>query len=319
VVSRPEDCRPAADPIHTGQAGSFIATLGNFDGVHLGHQALIDRTVSRAHEMGCQALVLTFDPHPAQILSACAPPALTDTEGRLAIFRERRVDITFLIPFTLALASMSAADFCHKVLARIGIRELFVGHDSCLGSDRANSDILASLGQKYGFSVSRLEAVLYRGMPVSSTRIRAALAEGSVEEARAMLGRPHSVRGKVIHGEGRGGPVLGFPTANMDIHKLMLPEPAIYATSIRLKNEYGKRERLLPSVTSFGRNPTFAGQRLSLETHILDFDADIYGQDMELFFLQKLRSERCFDCSEDLVKQIRADVNARRGLALTDF
>lgn len=327
VVSTPGECGRAAWK-EDGPC-PFVVTIGNFDGVHLGHQALISRTVRRARQLGLLALAVTFDPHPAGVLTGRPPRALASTEQRLEIMDALGVDVALVLPFTRDLAAVPARDFCRKVLVEaLDARVLFIGYDFSLGCDRAGPMQLTEIGQELGFDVMHIHAVMLNDAPISSTRIRNALAAGDLELANAMLGRPHAVRGMVVHGAGRGGPLLGVPTANMELGGVMLPQPAIYATTARVATGAAQSgapapcpaadRGAMPAVTSFGRNPTFAGGELTLETHILDFSADIYGEVLEVAFLKKLRQERKFAGPEALIAQLRADIEARRGLCPAD-
>ena len=186
--------------------------------------------------------------------------------------------------------------------------ELFVGYDFRMGRDQAGIDVLRT----YIPHVTQVDAVQVDGVPVSSTRIRKALAEGRLDEANMLLGRPFSVQGEVVHGEGRGGPLLGIPTANLDIpHTQAMTAPAVYATSARLLNGEGAGVWHM-SVTSFCRNPTFDGSMLTLETHIMDFSGDIYGRELEVRFLARLRQDRRFDGLDALIAQLHADMDERR-------
>lgn len=327
VVSTPGECA-RADWKEDGSK-PFIVTIGNFDGVHLGHQSLIRRTVRRARQMGLRSLAITFDPHPVGVLTDHPPRALGSTQQRLEWLESLGVDVTLLLPFTHEFAAVTAEDFCRKVLVEaLGVQVLFIGYDFCLGQDQAGPERLTEIGRKLGFDVMHIHAVMLNDAPISSTRIRKALADGNLELANAMLGRPHAVRGVVVHGAGRGGPVLGIPTANVELTGVMLPKPAIYATSSRLVT--GATPELaaacraaaaenedMASVTSFGRNPTFAGSELTLETHILDFSADIYGEMLEVSFLKTMRAEKKFANPEELVAQLRMDIRARRELRIT--
>jgi riboflavin kinase/FMN adenylyltransferase len=306
-----------------------VATIGNFDGVHIGHLALIRRATERAKELGLPSLVVTFDPHPAQILTEAAPLALGSLEQRLELFEEQGADISLVLPFTPEFAAVPAADFCRNVLAdALGARELFVGHDFRLGRDQADADALAGYGADQGFRVTKISAVRLAGQIVGSSLIRRKLAEGELALANAMLGRPHAVRGTVVRGLGRGDSVLGVPTANLDTRGLALPLPAVYATSARLPETdapgekaasratgNGSRGLGMPAVTSFGRNPTFGGAELTLETHILDFTGDIYGQTLEVAFMKELRKEKKFAGPEELAARLRADMDERRAMA----
>ena len=306
------DSHPAA--LREKGAWTFcIATVGNFDGVHLGHQALLRHTVDKAREQHVPAVAVTFDPHPVSVLSSCAPKELCSTAQRLEYMEQLGIDAVLLLPFTRALASESAGAFCRRVLQEgLAVRELFIGYDFRMGRDQAGIDVLRPLLP----SVSQVDAVLMEGLPVSSTRIRKALAEGRLDEANMLLGRPFSVQGEVVHGEGRGGPLLGIPTANLDVpHTQAMTAPAVYATSARLLDGAGAGEWHM-SVTSFCKNPTFDGAALTLETHIMDFSCDIYGRELEVRFLARLRQDRRFDGLEALIAQLHADMAERRRLPL---
>ena len=311
VASTPEECARAA-----GGPRPFVVTIGNFDGVHLGHQALIRRTGNRAHKLGLRALAVTFEPHPAGVLPDNPPPALSSARQRLDLLASLGMDATLLMPFTLELASVSAEEFCRAVLKEaLHTHVLVIGYDFCLGRDQAGPEAISNIGRRLGFEVMHIHAVMFEGSPVSSTRIRRALADGRLDLANAMLGRPHTVRGMVVHGAGRGGPLLGVPTANLEQTGVMLPRPAVYATTARL-TDGGKA---MPSVTCFSRNPTFRTGRpeedaLTLETHILDFSGDIYGRELEVAFMGRLREAQKFRGPDELVAQLHADIEARRGM-----
>ncbi len=309
VASTPEECVRAAG------GGPFVVTIGNFDGVHLGHQTLIRRTVNRARKLGLKALAVTFDPHPAGVLADNPPPALSSSRQRLDLLASLGVDVTLLMPFTLELASVLAEDFCRAVLKEtLCVNVLFIGYDFCLGRDQAGPEDISDIGRRLGFEVMHIHAVLLEGAPVSSTRIRHALADGRLDLANAMLGRPHAVRGVVVHGAGRGGPLLGVPTANLEQTGVMLPRPAVYATTARLTDG----GEVMPAVTCFSHNPTFQTGRpgeedaLTLETHILDFSGDIYGRELEVAFVGRLREAQKFRGPDELVAQLHADIETRR-------
>ncbi len=298
---------------------SCVATIGNFDGVHLGHRELLRRTVLKAKERGLPSVVITFDPHPSSVLSSRPAKGLCTTTQRLEYLEELGVDAALVLPFTRKLASESAADFCRRVLAtELNINELFVGYDFRVGSDQAGVESLREFGVGK-FAVTRMEAVILEGEAVSSTRIREALEHGELERANRLLGRPFAVRGVVVHGQARGGPLLGIPTANLDVPASMaMPVPAVYATSTRLW-EGRKPGSWYMSVTSFGRNPTFEGAFLTLETHLMDFSADLYDRELEVCFLAELRKEHRFNGLEALIAQLHADMDARRKLPARAF
>ncbi len=289
------------------------ATVGNFDGVHLGHQELLRRTVGSAHAQGMPAVAVTFDPHPAVVLSTRPARELCSTAQRLEYMGEQGVDAVLLLPFSRELATEKAEAFCRRVLAdALAVQELFIGYDFRMGCDQVGAGQLAAFCPR----VTQVEAVMKDGSPVSSTRIRGALAEGRLEEANLLLGRPFSVQGEVVHGEGRGGPLLGIPTANLDVRMTQaMPVPAVYATSARLLDGEGSGEWRM-AVTSFCRNPTFDGSGLTLETHLMDFSGDIYGRKLEVRFLAELRKDRRFDGLDALVAQLHDDMRRRRNLPL---
>ena len=293
--------------------GACVATVGNFDGVHLGHQALLRRTVQAARKGNMPAVAVTFDPHPVSVLSERAPKELCSTAQRLEYMEDLGIDAVLLLPFTRQLAAESAAEFCRRVLVdALSVQELFIGYDFRMGQDQAGISLLKTLLPH----VVQVEAVMADGMPVSSTRIRKALAEGRLDEANTLLGRPFSVQGEVVHGAGRGGPLLGIPTANLDVPPSQaMTSPAVYATSARLLDGEGAGVWHM-SVTSFCKNPTFDGSVLTLETHLMDFSGDIYGRELEVRFLAKLRQDRRFDGLDALIAQLHADMDVRRGFPL---
>ena len=308
----------SSDPKHLRSlAGwqSSAATIGNFDGVHLGHQELLRRTVDCARRKGLPAVVVTFDPHPAAIFTEYPPKLLCSREQCLELLEELGVDAVLLMPFTRELAEQSAESFCRRVLQdELGVKELFVGYDFRLGSDQAGADRMRDFGT---YSLTQVEAVMAGDAPVSSTRIRKALAEGRLDEANALLGRPFSVRGEVVHGAGRGGPLLGVPTANLDlVDAQAMPAPAIYATSARLLDGAEEERGWRMAVTSFCKNPTFDGTHLTLETHILDFQGDIYGRQLEVLFMGELRKEKRFNGLDALIAQLKADMDQRRTMPI---
>lgn len=310
VASTPEECVRAA-----GQSRPFVVTIGNFDGMHLGHQALIRHAAGLARARGVKALAVTFEPHPLAMLADNAPPALGSTRQRLDMLAFLGVDVTLVLPFTPELASVAAGDFFRSVLDVLPVEVLCVGHDFRMGRDQAGPGELSAIGRRLGFEVMGIQAVLYEGSPVSSTRIRRALADGHLDLANAMLGRPHAVRGLVVRGAGRGGPLLGVPTANLERTGVMMPRPAVYASTARVVNG----GEALPAVTCFSRNPTFqtggSGEdELILETHILDFSGDLYGCELEVAFVELLREARKFQCPAELAAQLHADIEARRAL-----
>ena len=291
------------------------ATIGNFDGVHLGHQELLRRTVECARVQGLPAVVVTFDPHPAAVFTEYPPKELCSRQQCLELLEEIGVDAVLLMPFTREFAEQRAESFCRGVLQdTLGVKELFVGYDFRLGSDQAGADRMRDFGT---YHLTQVSAVMAGDAPISSTRIRKALAEGRLDEANAMLGRAFSVRGEVVHGAGRGGPLLGVPTANLDLSDAQaMPVPAVYGTSARLLDGPEDERGWRMAVTSFCKNPTFDGTHLTLETHILDFHGDIYGRQLEVRFMAELRKEKRFNGLDALIDQLKADMAQRRTMPL---
>ena len=292
-----------------------VATIGNFDGVHRGHQELLRRTVECARTKGLPAVVVTFDPHPAALFTEYPPRALCSRGHCLELLESMGVDAVLLMPFTRELAEQTAEHFCRRVLQdELGVSDLFVGYDFRLGCDQAGADRMRDFGT---YALTQVDAVLDSGTPISSTRIRKALCEGRLDEANALLGWAFSVRGEVVHGAGRGGPLLGVPTANLDVDDAQaMPSPAVYATSARLLDGPEEERGWRMAVTSFCKNPTFDGTHLTLETHILDFEGDIYGRQLEVRFVAELRKDKRFNGLDALIAQIRADMDERRAYPL---
>lgn len=281
-------------------AGSCV-TIGNFDGIHRAHQALLQRTHDAAQEY--LAVAVTFDPHPLEVLTPHAPPRLTTTATRLAIL-EKYMDLVVCVKFTREIAAMTPEDFVQNFLLNtLHMKELFLGYDFCLGKNRSGTpERLAEIGKEKGFRVEILQAIARHGGIISSTRIREAIALGNVEEVSALLGRYHSVQGKVIHGQERGR-LLGFPTANLSKSEVLLPKPGVYATLATLPDQ----KKTWQAVTNIGHNPTFGESALSVETHLMGFSGDIYDHDLEIAFVSRLREEKKFSSPKELADQIAED------------
>lgn len=289
-----------------------VVTIGAYDGVHLGHRALIDRVRSMAATLGCESAVVTFDRHPAMVVRPdSAPRLLTDLEQKLELLAETGVDYVLVVHFDEERSHESAEEFVHEVLVGcLAARAVVVGHDFHFGHGRrGNVPMLQAMGAELGFDVLGISLVAEDGEPISSTRIRALLAEGDVAGASALLGRPHEVRGVVERGDARGRD-LGFPTANVSVPaEILLPADGIYA-GWYLRAE-GSR---VPAAISLGRRPTFyeAAEKSLLEAHLLDFSGDLYGERARVQFIGRLRGEERFDRVEDLVAQMEKDVAATR-------
>ncbi len=290
------------------------AALGNFDGVHLGHRAVIE--TARAGAPDAPLGVVTFAPHPRRFFAPDAPPF----ELMTAEIKERRlaklgVEALFAIDFDMALSRMSAEEFCAEVLAgRLGLRHVAVGADFCFGAGRrGTAETLRAEGARLGFGVSVAPLRAEAGREVSSTAIRAALAEGRPGDAAAMLGHWHRIEGPVLHGDKRGR-TLGYPTANMAIEGLMPPRPGVYAVLVDVLD--GPCAGAYPGVASLGVRPMFELDRPSLETHLFDFAGDLYGATLSVALVAWLRPEARFGGLPALVAQMDADsAEARRRLA----
>lgn len=285
-----------------------VLTLGNFDGVHRGHQAIIARTLEFAEESGRDALLTTFRPHPLKVIRPdSAPPLLMDHDEKMRRIEELGIGHSLVIPFTPAFAQISAEDFVQRVLHdALQASAVFVGNNFNFGRGReGNLDLLRRLGEPLGIQVPEMKDFLVLGSPVSSSRIRRAIQSGEVELARELLGRPFTLTGTVVRGDSRGMK-LGFPTANLKTASEILPGDGVYVTrAVTSSGQY-------PAVTNIGNRPTFEGASHAVETHFLEAPGDLYDQDLAVQFLSRLRPEVRFASQEQLVRQIAADVDKAR-------
>jgi len=293
--------------------------IGNFDGVHRGHQALIATARRLADASGGEVVALTFDPHPARLLApALAPPLITTLERRAELLGEAGADVVVLEPFTHEFAAIQAEDFATEVLHR-GFRPSYVvvGYDFSFGRGRrGDTAMLESLGSQLGFGVSIVRRVAIHGLTCSSTKVREFVLEGRVEGAEVLLGRPFEITGEVVRGAGRGRG-LGFPTANIRPEAELLPKPGIYACRASILEDAagggGGSKKL--AALSIGTNPTFVSAgKLSVEAYLLDHDGDLYGKRLRLEVAARLRDELRFESVDALVAQIHADVARTREL-----
>jgi len=285
-----------------------VVTIGAFDGLHLGHRELLEQLVRRACRTASLSAVLTFDPLPREVL---APEqnttCLITTEDKVQLLEAWGIDIAVVLPFTTQLAGTSARDFVHMLCQHLHMIELWVGWDFALGRGRAgNVAALQKLGRAMGFEVKVLEPVQDGDVVISSTEIRRLIGAGRVQEAAEMLGRYHAVRGQVIQGDGRGRR-LGYPTANVELRShCAVPAHGVYAVSASVGG------RKLPGVANIGVRPTFGLSEPTIEVHILDFQGSIYGEEILVEFVERLRSERRFADEEALCTQIKEDVARAR-------
>jgi riboflavin kinase/FMN adenylyltransferase len=289
-----------------------VVTMGNFDGIHLGHQALIIRTVEESRRRNAVSVALTFDPHPLKVLApARAPRLILTPEDKIELFRDLGIDVVINQRFDASFAGLEAEEFVRRfIVDRLKAKKLWVGSDLRFGRGRKGSvEQLIGWGVEWGFEVGMVEPILVNGVRVSSSQIRALIEEGRVDEARALLGRFHFVSGTVVDGNRRGRG-LGFPTANIASRTEVIPSDGIYATLFHIG-----QERWL-SVSSIGVNPTFGAGPRTLESFILDFDRDIYGESIRVAFLKKIREEEKFADVASLIARIKDDV--RRAHAVFD-
>ena len=288
-----------------------MVTLGNFDGAHLGHQAIFRRTVERAGQIGGTPVVYTFDPHPLKLLSPSQElPLLCTFKKKMELLAALDIQITILADFNRAFAAMHPRDFAAKLYNGLAMDTVVVGHDYSFGQGGAGSiDYLKKMGDELGFRVEVIEPVSLDGERISSSQIRRLLKEGNVARSARMLGRYYSIEGKVTEGHHRGGTQLGFPTANLKTPFEMIPAVGVYAVFARMGDG-----PLQDGVANVGLNPTFNRDDLVVETHLMDAAGDMYGAEMEIFFVQRLRDERKFSGVDELRDQIKADVEQARSL-----
>jgi len=293
-----------------GGWGRSVVTIGVFDGVHRGHQQVVGHAVKRAGELGVESVVVTFDPHPAEVVRPGSHPAvLTEPARKAELIEELGVDALCVIPFTLEFSRLAAEAFVHDVLVETLHAALVVVGENFRFGHRAAGDVemLHRLGRTFGYSVEGAPLVTSNGTLFSSTYIRACVAAGDVAAAAAALGRPHRLEGVVVRGDRRGRE-LGYPTANlMAGPRAAVPADGIYAAWLRR----GAEEPLMAAV-SIGTNPTFSGREHRVEAYVLDFDGDLYGERLALDFVARLREQRTYQGIEPLLAQIGEDVAQTR-------
>jgi riboflavin kinase/FMN adenylyltransferase len=298
------------DALGPSERGLALA-IGTFDGVHVGHRALIAQAMDRAAGEGWESGVLTWDRHPAQTLRPDkAPPLLTTPERKAELIDSLGVDLLVVLPFDEAFSHITAEDFAGDILAkRLGIDAVFVGPGWRFGHGRAGDmDLLRRTGADLGYDAVEVDAVEVGGEVVSSSRTRKAVAAADLEAVRTLLGRAFDVDGEVMTGDGRGRQ-LGVPTANLAVVEgLATPPLGVYAGRARVDDVW------YLAATNIGTNPTFGGDKVRIETYILDFDADIYGKTIRIEFHERLRDEKRFDNVADLVTQMHDDIDRTREL-----
>ncbi|MFC1889102.1 bifunctional riboflavin kinase/FAD synthetase [Thermodesulfobacteriota bacterium] len=285
-----------------------VVTLGNFDGVHLGHRHIFDQVIARARQAEGESVVYTLDPHPMKVLKPGSNlPLITSTSRKIELIESCGIDVVICDHFSEHFAERSPEQFVRDILVNgIRAREVLVGDDYRFGRGRSGDiKMLADLGREFGFDVAAAEQVEIDGVPVRSTRIREMVRRGDVDGAAKLLGRPYILTGTVTRGAGRGK-TIGFPTANLETTDELIPATGVYAGLVMLGgNRFG-------GAINLGTNPTFDGKTFSIEVYILDFSREIYGETMEIHFVSRLRDEMPFGSPDELCRQIDHDVSRAR-------
>lgn len=292
-----------------GEIKNPVATIGNFDGVHKGHQTLFRKVIERASHIDGTSLVITFDPHPIKVMSpGRLKPLITGLEQKQELVTDCGIDILLLIPFTLEFAAISARGFVKDLLVdRLGVKEIVVGYDYAFGHNReGNLDLLREMGTQFNFAVHQIDPIYEGDALVSSTSIRNLIVEGKVTEVNQLLGRHYQIRGEVIGGRNRGGSLLGYATANLRLADELIPKEGVYIVTV------DRAGTLYQGLTNIGYNPTFKDGGLSIETHILGLSENILTEKIKINFLARLRDEIAFASPEELSRQISQDITTTR-------
>lgn len=291
-----------------------VVTIGNFDGVHIGHQALFYEVIERAHAIDGTSIAITFEPHPLRVLKKDAsPPLITMYEQKVELIERSGIDVLISIPFTLEFAAISAERFVEEMLVRkIGMKAIVVGEDYAFGKGREGDiDLLNSLAPRLDFEVvvtGMIRTLQGTSERISSTAIRELVQAGEMQDACRMLGRHFQIRGTVVPGRDRGGKLLGFPTANLELDDELCPKAGIYAVTVEAQR------RLFQGVANIGYSPTFDDRQFTVEVHILDFREAIYGQRLRVNFIKRIRDEKKFSSLAALKDQIAEDAETARRL-----
>ena len=293
-----------------------VATIGNFDGVHLGHRAILDQLLGIAERTGLPSTLITFEPQPQEFFAGeRAPPRLTTLREKITAFRDKPPDRVLVMRFDEDLASMSPGAFVDRLLvSSLGVRSLVVGEDFRFGHrGEGNFAMLRAMGEERGFDVIQRDTFLVGGNRVSSSRTRDALAQGDFNAVQSLLGRPYQIAGRVVHGDKRGR-TIGFPTANINLHRRVTPVSGVYAVRVA-----GLGRASLPAMANVGKRPTVDGHKKLLEVHLFDFGENIYGRPVQIEFVAKLRDEVKFESLDALKSQLLRDQElARAQLQVAD-
>ena len=285
----------------------YFITVGTFDGVHLGHQKIITHLVKKAKQKNCGTLLLTFDPHPRKVVQPSNAPMLLQTiEERSEILSKLGLEIIFVQPFTKAFSKLNAEEYVKDILVnQLNVEHLLVGYNHRFGKNRnANIFDLKKLGKKYKFSVGEIQAHIVNKITVSSTKIRHAINNGNIKYANSLLGHTYKLKGIVMKGR-QNGKKIGFPTANVKINERekILPKNGVYAVKVN----YNKMTNL--AMMNIGTNPTFSGNYISNEVHLINWDGNLYKKEIEIFFIERIRDEKKFNSIQDLSIQLHNDKN----------
>lgn len=289
-----------------------VITIGNFDGVHIGHQALFHEVIEKAEAIDGTSVAMTFEPHPIRVLKQNNhPPLITLYEQKAELIERTGIDVLICIPFTLEFAALSAEHFIKDLLVqKIGMQAIVVGKDYSFGKNReGNIEMLRSYAPRYGFEVivaGWVKSARAMEDRISSTRIRELISDGLMEQAEKMLGRSYQIRGRVVTGRDRGGKLLGIPTANINLNDELCPKTGIYAVTVEFNGQKYK------GVANIGYSPTFNDHQFTVEVHILDFNDNIYGKKIRVNFIKRIRDEKKFSNIGELIDQIKLDIAAGR-------
>jgi riboflavin kinase/FMN adenylyltransferase len=293
---------------------SAVITIGNFDGVHLGHQALFHAVIEKADDIKGTSIAMTFEPHPIRVLKQNGqPPLITLFEQKTELIERSGIDVLICIPFTREFASISAREFVEDILVdKIGMKAIVVGNDYTFGKNReGNVELLKTYAQELGFEVVVHDWINVPASPddrTSSTIIRDLVMEGQMEKAQKLLGRHYQIRGTVVTGRNRGGKLLGFPTANINLYDELCPKTGVYAVTVECRGQ------LYMGVANIGYSPTFDDQIFTVEVHILDFDENVYDESIRVNFISRIRDEKKFSGISELSAQIKKDIKTARNL-----
>jgi riboflavin kinase/FMN adenylyltransferase len=294
-----------------------VVTIGNFDGVHKGHQVLLRKTIQKARKINGVAIAITFEPHPIKVLKKDGPPLITLYEQKSELIEKIGVDVLICIPFTKSFAAIDPRTFVVDfLLNKVGMKAMIVGNDYSFGKNREGSiDMLKKFSREYGFEITIPEWVQISDTwddRISSTKIRELIMQGHVEEAPTLLGRYYQVRGTVVHGRDRGGKLLGFPTANIHLLDELCPKTGVYAVTVECD------AGIFHGVANIGYSPTFTDHIFTIEVHLMNFEGNLYDQKIRVNFIARLREEIKFSNIDELICQIRKDIMDARLLFLDD-